>query len=166
MNDEDIRQLWGSRLRPITAKSLPDGRVSAETRRFLTEVGLPDEAPLLVSFAPDLLAPLEVDGIEYLTVGDDYGTQLGIEANAESVWSVDPEGSLPKRLVNSSLRAFIASLGTYVQWQPDLRDASDDEAAGIVDQLRHRILEIDALAFNDPENWWSVILEQTADGLL
>jgi hypothetical protein len=167
VNDQEIRRLWASQLQPVRAENLPDGEISATTRRFLTDVGLPGEAPLEVTFhQDDLLVPLDVDGVTYLKVGDDYGTQLGIEAGTERVWAVDLEGSLPRRFVNSSLADFVAALGIYAQSQPELRTASDEQAAGVVDRLRNDLSKLDAPALRDPESWWSVILEQTADGLL
>lgn len=166
MIDEEIRQLWSGQLVPVSSESLP-AWLSPETRAFLTGIGLPRDAPLNVTL--DLgrqPASFTVAGTEYLAIGDDYGTQLGIEVGTDEVWSIGPDGALPKRFVNSTVGALVAFLGLYIKYQPALQGASDEEAEEIVAQLRDEFAAVDEAAVDGVENWWSVVLEQTALGLM
>ena len=86
-------------------------------------------------------------------------------ANRE-VWSFDPAGVLPRRLVNRSVNQLVDSLAAFREvWalQADLVEAAADRQ---VAHLRERLRRIDTDAIEDPESWWSVILQQMAPGLL
>jgi hypothetical protein len=97
-------------------------------------------------------------------VGHDGETHLVI-ADGE-VWSFDPAGVLPRRLVNRSVNQFGDSLSGFREaWagRADLDDAASDRQ---VAHLRERLRDIDPDAIEDPESWWSVILEQMSHDLL
>jgi hypothetical protein len=94
------------------------------------------------------------DGKTYLVVADGQ------------VWSVDPAQVLPRRLVNGSVNQFADSLARFREaWavRPDLDDAASDRQ---VARLREGLRNIDPDAIEDPESWWSVILQQMAHELL
>lgn len=98
------------------------------------------------------------------SIGHDGKTHLVIAAG--EVWSLDPAGVLPRRLVNRSVEQFVDSLtGFREAWavRADLDEVASDRQ---IAQLRERLRDIDADAIDDPASWWSVILEQMADGLL
>jgi hypothetical protein len=163
-----LKAFWKENLLKIPEAALSKQALSPATRKLLTEVGLPKNAPLLLRFYDDarLLSRLLHAGSDYLVIGDDEGTKIGIRAVKEDVWSVDPENQLPLRFINSSLEALLTCLQIYLENQVALRQASDDDALKIVSAMRERFSQIDAQALAGADNWWSVILEQTEAGLL
>ncbi|WP_042428619.1 SUKH-4 family immunity protein [Streptacidiphilus anmyonensis] len=105
-------------------------------------------------------------------IGDDSGTNLCISSQDGHLHAV-PVGSserIPNRFVSRSLDAFVATLGAYGSCLAEFSEAAaecdEDQATQTLDDLQRRISMIDPLALADAENWWSVILEQMADGLL
>lgn len=161
-----IEELWGESLKRIAFERPLANIPLSRTCTFLGRVGLPRRnSPLEMTFydGEDLLTDLVVHGTRYWIIGDDYGTKISVDAN-EQVWSVS-EGSLPLRFVNTSLAQFVLFLGIYRYRPPALTPVTDEQAAGILTELRHEFGEADPLALADIENWWSVILEQIEQGL-
>jgi hypothetical protein len=121
----------------------------------------------LDSFAPFFWITGEGDepqGKPEHVVGHDGATHLVIAAG--EVLSLDPAGVLPRRLVNRSVNQFVDSLaGLRATWamRADLDEAASHRQ---VVHLRETLRNIDPEAIDDPESWWSVILEQMAHGLL
>jgi hypothetical protein len=118
--------------------------------------------PLLLEFFE---VPKQMDG--WCVLGTDGACELRVDRGSGGLTAFDPEGKLPARFVNScvsQLGAFIAVYGRYVAETPPV----DDEAARFesVARLRGTFAELDPAALLDPENWWSVVLEQIEDGLL
>ncbi|WP_435016439.1 SUKH-4 family immunity protein [Tundrisphaera sp. TA3] len=104
---------------------------------------------------------------QFAVIGDDEGTEFCIEPSTGSVLSIDFEGQVPTRFVNSS----IGQLSRFVDGYADYARRvglvqSEEEAAAMVRELRERLLLIDAGAFETPECWWTLVLEQAEDGLL
>jgi hypothetical protein len=54
----------------------------------------------------------------------------------------------------------------YEQYRRAVGDVSEAEALRLVGVAEERIRNADPAAFDDPENWWPVIVEQMKDGLL
>ena len=163
-----VKQCFGDRLVPCAASALAGRRPLPRTHAFLTRLGLPRDAPLLVTFyaGDELLQPLTLRGETHWVVGDDYGTKI-VVGFEEDVWSADPEDRLPRRFINVNLAHFVLFLGFYEEAQcQSLRKANDDESVRIVSELRAKFNERDRLALADEESWWSVVLEKTQQGLL
>jgi hypothetical protein len=118
--------------------------------------------PLLLTF---YRAPLEVVG-RAVVVGTDEGTQIRVDLADGRVFSVDPEGDLPTRLVNSSVEQLADAIAAYREYAARVRDVDDDAAARLVEELRRRLEAIDGGATSGPSGWWSLILEQAEHGLL
>lgn len=70
------------------------------------------------------------------------------------------------RFVNSSLRKFEESMQVFRSTWVRRANATDATARELESALRSRLAEIDESAFDDPDAWWSLILEQMGDGLL
>lgn len=103
---------------------------------------------------------------QFLIISDDYGTKLGMKENTGEILSIDPDGKLPTRFVNSSILTLLAFLEQYSKERPKLAQASDEEASEIVASMKDKLRALDARSLDDPENWWSLILEQTEQGLM
>jgi hypothetical protein len=95
------------------------------------------------------------DGRTFLVIGDDG-----------SVRSIDPQGLLDERFVNTTTSQFEASLTVFAEAWTRREALTDSEARDQVASLRVRLTEMDAQSLADPENWWAVILEQLEVGLL
>jgi hypothetical protein len=162
-----IVQLWGDSLKRVDAQALRADVPLRRTRDFLTSVGLPQcDLPLEVTFhsGQELLVERVVNGAGYWVVGDDYGTKIALDAK-EQVWSLG-DGEMPNRAINTSLDRFVLFLGIYRSATPALKEATDEQASGIVDGLRGQFSALDPAALAEGENWWSVVLEQVEQGLL
>jgi hypothetical protein len=127
------------------------------------EAGLPAEyEPLLLKFFDGPLIP---GG--WRVIGSDYGCDLQVHLESGSVRAFDPQGEIPTRFVNSSLERFAHCIRAYQQYSADVVVATDESAAKeVVARFRQTVTELDPAATSDPENWWSLILEQNEDGLL
>jgi hypothetical protein len=126
----------------------------------LTELKERGELPLLLHVAE--VPRIDHDG--FITIGDDYGTELRVRMSDGAVYSIDPEGKLPTRFVNSSIK----QLGECVDaFQLYLQAATiGDDTSELAQTLRSAVARIDEPALNNPQNWWSCIAEQVDDGLL
>jgi hypothetical protein len=113
--------------------------------------------PLLLTFHE----PRLIDGA--IVVGSDDGTQLVLVSDA--VFSVDSKGRLSRRFVNSSVNAFASSIDAHRDYCDAVTDASSEaEELRIVELFVATLAKIDSAALADPENWWSVVVEQARDG--
>lgn len=166
---QEVRQLWGDKLAPISP-DLVKWNISDPTKGFLMDVGLPRKGPLAlgVIFYHDerLLGLRSIAGVDYLALGYDYGTILGIKLGTDEVWAVDPDKESLPRFVNSRLSAFVLFLAIYDSRGHDRQHASDEEDEVIVQEMRQQFISRDPHAFDDVENWWSLVFEQMSYGML
>lgn len=94
-----------------------------------------------------------------------FGNDICVDRDTGRVWSLDPEGDLPTRFINSDVERLMASLGAHealVRIRIE-RGAVPDEDAEV---LSRALAAIDADALADEEHWWAVIVEQIGDGLM
>jgi hypothetical protein len=132
----------------------------SEIRRLIGEHLPARYEPLQLTFT----ASLSSDGGDDVVIGDDYGTELRVLLLNGEVYSIDPEGDLPVRFVNSS----VDRLGQFIRVHQSYagRAKNDSDVAKVAAKLKEELVSLDAPAFADPENWWALVLEQTSDGLL
>jgi len=165
-----IIDFFGSSLIPVSNPTLDHFALPEEMKVFLKSFGLPLEGVdgLLIHFYANAeVLVVDIHSQErFLIIGDDYGTKLGMKENTGEILSIDPNGKLPTRFVNSSILTLLAFLETYSKEQPKLAQASDEEASEIVANMKEKLRTLDARSLDDPENWWSLILEQTEQGLM
>jgi hypothetical protein len=115
---------------------------------------LPDKyEPGLLTFYHQGCRPRD----DYVVIGDDYGTELCVRLSDGAVYSIDPEGSLPTRFMNSGIRQLAKFISIYdagraeTPTEPGWREAQ---------RLRNEMAAIDPKAVEDTENWWSSLLNQ------
>jgi hypothetical protein len=122
----------------------------------------PEYEPLLLTF---YRPPLQVSD-HRVVIGNDGDAELHVELDSGHVLSVAAHGG-PTRFVNSSIARLRASIDAYVRYADRVTGVNDDaDARHLVEQLRRAIANIDNAATENPEAWWSVILEQADDGLV
>jgi hypothetical protein len=167
MVEARVKQYWGDRLVPVPENILAGRGPLPRTHLFLTKLGLPRDPPLLVTFyaGDKLLQPLPIAHETYWIVGDDFGTKIGV-GRKEDVWSMDPENRLLRRFIGTSVPHFVLFLGLYEAQLGALKEAGDAKSARIVSGLRAQFNTSDPAALANEESWWSVILEQTEQGLM
>jgi SUKH-4 immunity protein len=93
------------------------------------------------------------DGL--IVIGDDYGTTLYLDPRNGHIESRDDNGQLPVRFLNSSLDQLQQCLEEYDK----VRTSGDDDLE-TVERFRCAMQRIDPAALDNPENWWSLIIEQ------
>ena len=121
---------------------------------------LPEQyEPLLLTFHDPKVANGNV------VIGSDYGTELRMVDSA--IVSVDPTGTLPDRFTNSSIEQLAACLEAHDRFTHTVDAAGNEEAESLaVDAFVSAIRQIDPDCLSDPENWWTVVIEQIQTGNL
>lgn len=104
-------------------------------------------------------------------IGDDSGGDLFITPEDGSLISRMAYPADLVRFVNSSVEAFIGTLekfGTWVIGVEGLMGEGDsvEDVQPHLGELRAAIDVVDPAALSGDENWWSVVVEQIADGMI
>ncbi|MFJ8040700.1 SUKH-4 family immunity protein [Kitasatospora sp. NPDC096147] len=160
--------------RPLVAVGLPAAvRGFFEVHHPVSD-GVSGAAPVL----PELAAVLAEAGragrateaarrelLGQLLIGTDGWSRFTVDTAQGRVRAVDPDTAVA-RYVNADLTAFIRSLALFAERYPRLRDLHPLAAGQAVTELQWGLAALDRTAFGDPENWWSVIVEQLWHGLL
>jgi hypothetical protein len=157
-----VRRLWGDQLRPIDPPRIHPA-LSAHTRQYLTEVGLPDFIPNWgFECALDQTdRVLTVAGHDYVVVGGIRGTNLlyGIDVETDEVWCVnrydladDPE------LMNTNVAVWVLSAGAIdreIMSQIGVVEPYSAEAEAVVEGVRRFLTTMDpvAMRYERGRNW-------------
>ena len=119
--------------------------------------------PLLLTFYD---APRWLDS-RCAVLGSDEGTELRVEADSGRVTSVDPEGTLPTRFVNSTVEQLVHCIDAYRDYASAVARATDESTArAVAEDLRRTLANIDPSSVADREAWWALVVEQACQGLL
>jgi hypothetical protein len=123
---------------------------------------LPDKyEPLLLTFYGN--ATSEIGNL--IVFGDDSGTNICLNLDDGFVYSVDLKNELPTRFVNTDVDCLGKFLFAHQRYASEVvKIDTDGEQLKIVKRLREELVGIDSKAFDEPENWWAVVLEQMEDG--
>lgn len=97
-------------------------------------------------------------------LGHDLGTWIVEQAG--KVWSIDPQGELPTRYVCASVAVLQRMLDVLAERGMTIAKLSDNEAEKRDRVMESTLAEIDPTALADPDNWWSLVVEQCVQGLL
>lgn len=127
------------------------------------EILFPDEPILLIEFYhSDKFKRCSFNNIEYEIIGeDDVGNLVGIKSNKE-VYYLDTDLKIAVYMANDA-EILIQELKLYKNYCIECNlseNPSDDELKDYVYNFRHQLEKIDSSAFNNENNFWSVILEQ------
>jgi hypothetical protein len=164
-----IINFFGSSLSPVPESSLHAVELSEETKDFLLSVGLPPGGSLLLTFYSNgdrITTSIEREA-HFLIIGDDSMAKLGLKEQTGEVFALGWGRVLPTRFMNSSILKMLVFLMIYMTKQLEWAEVTSDEGAwAIIEQMRTTLLDIDGRALDDPDNWWSVILELMEQELL
>ncbi len=174
---EEFASTWGRpQLARVPAERLEGVAIPAESKRFLTEAGLPLEveglalpfivAPRGLQSPAEILdagapRPPECQGLRRLG-SNDVGVLFCLdEARDGTVVAVSPEDALKVVFVNSSVAQLAESLLAYRR----VRGASlhEDDAA-YSSRLRDALTEVDAAAVETEPSWWRMVVEEAGYG--
>ncbi len=168
----------------LATAPLPDS-----ARATLATAGLPADVPLFfladtdAPGAPPVMGGMFADARTHLIgtgaqlspaaantlathtrIGTDGMFVITVQRDSGQVWAAMPlDGTL--QYVNSSVAAFAYSLATLYATRSHMVDATPYTAGNIVADLQTRLLTIDPNALSEPDNWWSLIIEQMWHGL-
>ncbi|WP_223652617.1 SUKH-4 family immunity protein [Hymenobacter psoromatis] len=171
---KDFCNVWGDGLLPLASSVLQAVPISEVSKQFFRDVCLPKEAkPNLIFYAPpDVLAPMPAMLPEisfplgfrrYLVLADDGGTFLCIDIeDDEHVIAVDAYQELMTRFVNSTVTKFAEFLLAYrgLPEPEQAKKATRKMMKEQLDSLKEQFHKIDPEALRNPDNWWSVIIEE------
>jgi SUKH-4 immunity protein len=185
-----IVTFWGSSsFHKIRRSSLRNARLPPGTKTFLVETGLPtklktSEEALGISLEvddgdrlPTLAEYLDSEGMEepiglntnrYWRIGSSFEAELCLdEGNKGAVVRIHLDTDLPRvDCINGSVEQFLAFLWIYEKYAGKGFSLARDELEAVIKRQEEEFTEVDSSAINDPEKWWSVILQEIKHGLL
>jgi len=167
MTDREIIHFWGegslARWRPevVAETGLP-----AETRRFLTDVGLPRGIDWTMQFDTQAGQLPQLEGHPgCYVIGRDYVVPICIDkTRGGRVVAFDINGK--EEFMNSNIRLFAEFLVLYQQYRLSPQDLSDTEAQKRVTETEQRMMACDPPSLGSPDCWWALIIEQMKAGFL
>lgn len=123
----------------------------------------PDEPILLIQFYKfDKFKSCLFNSIEYQIIGeDDVGNLIGVDSDGK-VYCLDIDLEIAVYMA-TNVKILIMELQLYKKYcaeyvLPD--NPSDDELEAYSNDFKQRLKKLDSFAFNDENNFWSVISEQ------
>ncbi|MBN2590256.1 MAG: SUKH-4 family immunity protein [Sedimentisphaerales bacterium] len=155
-------------------------KIPERSKKFMTEIGLPkenillcefdlnlDEFPTVQEYARRCGSHIEID-LHLKRIGWDGGTQICLDESQHTgeVITIDIEGKLPTRFVNSNIETFSGFLSLFVADYCRFSNGTDKELDKKAFKLDLLFRELDPPAFNSQDTWWSCIAQQMKEGLL
>lgn len=169
MDKKSSTEFWNNSCIQFDLDTLSKYSLTQDTRKYLSLVGLPVNGEFLkdlnISFYSNF-EQINVQDCDYIAIGDDYGTKICINGKSNEVVSIDIEEYMNIRFINSSIENFIDFLQIYFTKRPELAHADDEKAVEITSLIKDEFNRLDPRALDYEENWWTIILEQTEQGLL
>jgi hypothetical protein len=168
MRETDIRRFLGNSFVRIPAALVGGLPLPEESKAFLSRVGLPTRDGQLFPFFQDEydFATWRHADHDYLVLADQRGQKLALQLPSGEIYIIDSRNELPTRFVNSNVAALVCCLALYAEAQASFLASQTADTGQIASQLRRRISEEDARALDNEEHWWSVILDETEQGLI
>jgi hypothetical protein len=161
-----IRSFWGNHLQNLPPELINGTGLDAETRYFLEKVGLPRHLKKLNRvlelnfYFGGNIKKQELDGIDYLIIGDDLGTKLCISLNDGHFYSVDFEkqyGAAHVCFINSSIDRFIETVQVFIEFEK-LSENKKISAYELITSMKEQMKAIDEKSIAREQNWWSMII--------
>ncbi len=175
---------WGAELVRAAPSAVQDLPVPEESRRFLVEAGLPPKSPWELSFTlgdripalPEAVpeAANRPDLATYRRIGQDTATHICLDLAREGrLMSVglEPWREIPIRFVSTTVPQLAEMLllsRDFRALRKELRErrAPQSEIDELVKSLRADLEGVDQEALADPENFFSLVLEQIEEQML
>jgi SUKH-4 immunity protein len=169
MQPEDIVSFWGKdKLKRFPEESLRDVLIPASSKSFLKDVGLPVGVDWTMRFGVDGdRLPRLSDRSQYRRIGFDDVIPICLdEQHGGQVVSVEQDVGGADRRINANVQRFGECLVYYQRYRTSVQTADKDDIQKIIDATERSLRIADPTAFDDPNNWWPMIIEQMNQGLL
>ncbi len=182
VSEKDTQTLWTAAELQKASKTAIEGLlIPTDQKEYLQRIGLPNYEHLLLTFElhnriPTMTdiggernAPKEWKRLKVIGSEDGQPSICLDESQSGAVLSVDSKQKLMTRYVNSGVRELGLFLTVHKRDyldNPKIPNLSEEEAQPIIDAIEKEFRSVDKSALTDPDNWWSVILEQMRDGML
>lgn len=162
MTGQPERFFWGDALIPWPTDAIAVMGLGELDAVYLRDVGLPVgiDWTLVVTPPEHGARPPMHDGEWILAL--DGPVPLCVEHGGRIV-AAEPAG---KRHVNANVRAFGAFLVLYQEYRMRVRGLDESESQQLINDTEAKMRGADPTAMQDPDAYWSVIVEQMRDGLL
>lgn len=168
-----IKEFWGERLHQLSKDYLRHLGLNFGTNNFLTTVGLPIDLNYLshsieINFYSDeeKIVKKEFKGVNYIIIGNDTGTEIGISVNDNNVYALDFNNSLemePVCFINSSIDKFVESIRCFIEFKKRA-DNGEGAESQLVELMKERITSIDKEALVHEKTWWRQIIDDPIRG--
>ncbi|MGW6916722.1 SUKH-4 family immunity protein, partial [Kitasatospora sp. NPDC054939] len=103
--------------------------------------------------------------VPQLLLGTDGWALITVDTAQGAVRAVEPDYATARHC-NADPTAFVRCLAVFADRRPALAGQPPHAAGALLAELQRELAAIDGTVFDDPENWWAVIVEQLWDGLL
>ncbi|KUL37390.1 hypothetical protein ADL22_21725 [Streptomyces sp. NRRL F-4489] len=142
------------------AANPPAGGLYTDVGTHLREAGT-DAQPQILDILTGYVR-LGTDGLYTVavqcTAPEDDPSQLG------TLWAVQP-GTGGARFVNRSLAAYLRSLALLTTTRQGLATQDPYAAGATLAAFQEHLVALDPWSLDNPDNWWSLVLEQMWQGL-
>jgi hypothetical protein len=105
---------------------------------------------------PETLSKYTVIADEKFNIGNAWYCK---DPASRSIYRVSPEYGPQVQFVNSSMRAFKASLNAAATWSAQFDSSAIRRAPRLVDDLSNALLKLDPNAFESGEALWPILME-------
>jgi hypothetical protein len=169
MLPKDIVNFWGQEnLKRWSENSLRDVAIPQPSKRFLIEVGLPYKEDWTLRFDSEAdHLPRLPNRVNCRRIGfDDVVPVCLDEKRGGCVVAVETAVGGSERFINSSVECFGEFLVLYQEYRKAARAVSEEEIVKFISGVEERMRKADPKAFDDPNNYWPVVVEQMNQGLL
>jgi hypothetical protein len=165
MKPDDIVKSWSANdLRRWPVQCLRDVAIPEPSKSFLVEVGLPVYSDVGFQFHPLVGDPPRLAGRPHLrSIGRMFEPGLVCLDEQADGCVVIADPSL--RYLNSRVDRFAACLILYLQHRAIGRRSRPAEYEELDARFERDLLNVDPTVFNDPENFWAVIVWEMKQGL-
>lgn len=163
-----IKQFLGSDTVKVPLPLLKNSSLAQSDRDFLVTVGLPTREGLLFPFfkRADQFSVWNSDGQRYLVMAEEREQKLCLDMEGGKIFLIDARNELPTRFVNSNIESLLEFIKDYEEAKGEFLEATEGKINNILTALHQRFSSKDPQALEDEESWWSVVLEQTEQGLM
>jgi len=166
--NQTVKQFLGNEVVKVPLTLISQSSISESAKDFLASVGLPTRDGLLFHFfkRSDAFSIWNYEGHRYLALAEERGQKLCLDLDTGNIFVVDSRNELPTRFVNSDIESLVEFIQAYSQAKDLFLKGPEERVAKILSELRMRFSDKDRKALEGDENWWSIILEQTEQGLM
>lgn len=163
-----IKQFMGDETVKVPLSLVQNTPLVQRDKDFLVQVGLPTREGLLFPFfkRDDQFSVWESEGQRYLVLAEERGQKLCLHMTSAKIFLIDAPNELPTRFVNSNIESLLEFIKDYEEEKEAALDAAEEVQNSSLVVLRERFINKDPQALEDEESWWSVVLEQTEQGLM